>query len=424
MKRMLRALAWIGLVSLIVLAPFAAASLTAERPDYVREHYSSWTGVLRLWKCEGWQAGSGSLTAWLNRCTERFEKKHPGVYIQMTDVSAETLKEFLSAGVNPPDLILYAPGMLEAPYDLLQLPDELQLRRAVSDIGCWQERRYAVPVALGGYAMAVNSQLLAETPENWSEAAASEIRNGKGKKTADLLNAPADGAFVSWSAAIVSMFAGSYAPNGKAQEAPVGDGIDLGLPTGRTHQTAPPDVSGEERQNNALPGILPEDFRKKESVYSQFTAGEIAAMPVTQREVRRLSQRSETGKAPDWRVEIMGMPFTDQIALVSVVACGKEDEQDRQSLCMELIQLMLTAEMQSKLTAARAFPVIDLPPLYGNQTGMREMEGALADDGLLAPPAFGNEWRIYAERLMDEARAGEETQKVYERLWNMLKGRD
>ena len=419
MKRTLRAAAWLMMTVLIVLLPFWAASMTAQRRNFVREHYESWTGVLRLWKCEGWQAGNGSLTGWLNLCIEKFEKRHPGVYVQLTDISEETMSNFLSAGVNPPDLILYAPGMLEAPYSLLQLDEDVSLRTSLQRVGLWQEARYAVPVALGGYAMAVNSQLLSDMPDNWSLLQSIEKKSAKSKKEIRLLNAPADGSFTSWSAALISMFAGSYAAR---QSEPAGDGIDLGLPTGAPAETLNPIQDDAARLPNALPGSLPEDFRKTEDVYSQFTGGEIAAMPVTQREVWRLSQLSETGKAPDWRVETMGLPFTDQIALVSAVACERTDAQERQELSVQLIQLMLSGETQSELTVSRAFPVIELPQLYQNQPGMREIERALGDDDLLTPPAFGNGWREYAARMMEEIGQGGETMGAYEKLKALLTG--
>ena len=421
MKRIMRAAAWLILIGMTALAPVWAASLQAGRRNYVREHYESWTGVLRLWKCEGWTAGNGSLTGWLTACVEKFEKKHPGVYVQLTDVSEEALRDFSNGSVNPPDLILYAPGMLDAPYSLVQMEAETPLRGALQALGMWQGARYAVPVALGGYAMAVNAQLLPETPGDWSELAAIETKAKAGQETA-ILSAPKDGAHTSWSAALISMFAGDYAPEGENAPAPVGEGIDLGLPGGGVKATEESDESNGERLPNALPPYLPEDFRKEESVYQQFVNGETAAVPVTQREIRRLSLLSESGKAPDWRAEVMGLPFTDQAALVSVVAHEREDREARQALSTELIQLMLTAEMQSKLTVSRAFPVIDLPPLYGNQAGMREMELALAEDSLLTPPAFGNDWREYAARLMDETEAGEGAQGAYERLGEMLNG--
>lgn len=418
MKRMMRAAAWLILIVMIALAPFLAASIQAERPDYVREQYTSWTGVLRLWKCEGWQAGNGSLTGWLNACIEKFEKRNPGVYVQMTDVSAETMAEFMSAGANPPDLILYAPGMLDAPYHLVQMEAEMPLRKTLNAFGTWQGARYAVPVALGGYVMAVNSELLPETAGNWRELSVIEKKDRN--QQIPVLNAPADGAYTSWSAALISMFAGSCEQSGTDAPAPVGDGIDLGLMPGKAEPTERPDENHPEAIPNALPIQLPGDFRKTVSVYQRFASGEIAAMPVTQREIRRLQLLADTGKAPDWRAESIGLLFTDQAALVSAVAYEREDGKERQSLCMDLIHLMLTAEMQSKLTASRAFPVIDLPPLYGNQAGMREIEMALSGDDLLTPPAFGDEWREYAARLMDETGAGEGTQEAYERIREMM----
>ena len=422
MKRMLRAAAWIILIALTALAPFLAASMQAGRENYVKKHYDSWTGVLRLWKCEGWQSGNGSLTSWLNTCIEKFEKKHPGVYVQLTDVSEEIMKDFMNGSVNPPDMLLYSPGMLDAPYSLMEMEEEAPVRQAIKSLGLWQGTRYALPVALGGYAMAINSQLIAETPGDWSSLEMIEKKSAKTKKDIQLLNAPCDGEYRSWSAALISMFAGSFWSAENRFSAPIGEGIDLGLEAGEPEATETPDVSGEEQLPNALPKALPEDFRETEGVYSAFANGEIAAMPVTQREIRRLQQLSESGSAPDWRAEAMGLPFTDQAALISVVACEREDIEERQALCMELIELMLTAEMQTKLTVSRAFPVIELPALYQNQAGMREIEQALNAGNLLTPPAFGSEWREYAARLMDGIAAGEGTQEAYEKIREMMGG--
>lgn len=417
MKRTFKAAAWLGLMVLIVLMPFCAASLTAQRRNYVREHYESWSGVLRLWKCDGWAAGNGSLNGWLNLCIERFEKRYPGVYVQLTDVPAETLRSYVSANVNPPDLILYAPGMLDAPYSLLQMEGDFPLRTSLQTVGLWQEARYAVPVALGGYAMAINSQLLGDTSGRWSELRLTEKKSTKVQKDIHLLNAPADGSFTSWSASLISMFAGGCEVK---QSEPVGEGIDLGLPAGAPVETISPGAEETELPSNALPVVLPAGFRKAESVYAQFVNGEIAAMPVTQREIRRLSQLSESGKAPDWRAETMGLPFTDQIALASVVAYDREDARQRQELSTQLIHLMLSEEMQSKITASRAFPVIELPSLYQNQIGMREIEKALSGGSLITPPVFGGEWRAYAAELLNGIGAGGETEEACERLKSLF----
>ena len=417
MKRIAKAAAWLILTSMIALAPFLAASLTAAQENPVQKKYYSWTGVLRLWKCEGWQSGNGSLTAWLNACIEVFEKRHPGVYVQLTDVSEETMRNFGEGSVNPPDMILYAPGMLDVPYSLIELEESLPVKDSLNRMGIWQGKRYAVPVALGGYALAINTQLLPETPDDWS--ALTEAAGNRGK-TADVLNAPADGAFRSWSAALISLFAGSYGKQAGSEPAPVGEGMDLGLEKEKDEPTRMPEVNQNELLPNALPGVLPESFRTVESVYSQFTAGQIAVMPVTQREIRRLQMMSETGKGPDWRIETIGRPMTDQAALISVVAWPRSDAQERQLLCVELMSLMLSEQMQQKLTLSRAFSVIDQPPLYGANRGMSGMETALNDGKLLVPPAFGHAWREYAKQLMDGIGAGGQTQAAYGLLEEMM----
>lgn len=406
MRRFLRAAAWVILFVLIALAPVWAASVAADRQAYIRRMNSSWAGVLRLWKCEGWQSGNGTLSAWLSSAIERFEKRNPGVYVQMTDVSAETMRAFADGSVNPPDMILYAPGMLEAPYSLMEIGEEIRVREPLDRLGIWQGSRYAVPVALGGYALAVNNRLLPDTPEDFRTYALPE--SGKSGKT-HLLNAPRDGEYTAWSAAVISMFAGQYASRGGP--APAGEGMDIGLRLPDT-QTRQPEEK-EIWQENGMPRELPEDFLENESVYAQFTAGKIAAMPVTQREIRRLQLLSEAGKAPDWRAETIGLPFTDQAALFSVVAWPRNDMKERQTLAIEFMNLLLSEEMQKKLTVSRAFSVLDAAGLYPGNSGMQAIEEALRADDLLLPPAFTDEWRAYAASLMRGTEPGGETKEAY-----------
>ncbi len=423
MNRMMRTAAWLVMLVLLAVAPLWAASVgvKTDRTGLVLRDYNTWTGVLRLWKCEGWQSGNGTLTAWLNTCIERFEKKNKGVYIQVTDVSQQTLSIFASGAINPPDMLIYAPGMLDAPYDLVQLPDELPVRNSLSELGLWNGDRYAAPIALGGYAMAVNRSLLGEIPDDWSKVQVEQ--SGTKKKEVFVMNAPADGEFTSWSAALISLFAGSYVKSGDRGQNLVGDGLEIGLPTVQPQNT-PQIREAQIVSPNALPTSLPEDFRARESVYSSFTSGEIAAMPVTQREIRRLQLLDESGKAPDWQTENIGLPFTDQAALFSVAAWQRDDMNERQALSLKFMELLLSEEMQSKLTQVRAFTVRDFPTMYSGNRGLSTIEQALNDENLLTPPAFGNQWREYARRLMDEVSAGQSVQSAHEKLRAMLEAAD
>ena len=418
MKRFVRAMAWAGMLTLIACFPLWAASMAAEQTNPVQERYQSWTGVLRVWRCEGWQSGSGSLTSWLNSCIASFEKRHAGVYVQLIDVSEEEMRAYSMDMPNPPDLLIWAPGMRETPQGLLELTGQYELLDSLQEAGRWEGRRYAVPAALGGYALAINSQLLPSTPHDWREAQVVESRKSASTKQtaqAELFDMPVDTRSNSWSAAVISMFAGNAAQQGE-NGMRVGDGIDLGLSTSLQVQETP--VPETEFRPNVLPAPLPSKFAERKSVYADFTGGYLAVMPVTQREIRRLEVLA---KAPDWRVEAIGLPFTDQMALLSVIDVQRSDAAERQALCLELIDLMLSEAMQKKLTTSRAFPVREIGLLYPSNRAMSAVESALKSENLLISPAFGSEWREEASRHMAGLEAGESTQAAYEALKEPLR---
>jgi len=406
MKRIVQAVSWLIAIVLIALSPFFAALLPSSRHSLVHRSLSSWSGVLRIWKCEGWQSGSGSLTPWLNACVAAFEKRHPGVYIQISDVSAETLRAFSSDELNPPDAVIFAPGMLESPESLLPLSTVFSLKPSLRKTGFCQGAQYAVPIAMGGYALAVNTRLMPETPENWSDHSSEETV---------ILHCPKDSDYLSWSAALLALFSGSSAP--MQENVPIGDGVNLGLPDLAPSPT--PDAVRTEPRENALPQTLPDAFRKEASVYSLFTSGKAAAIPVTQREIVRLNALSESGKAPDWRIETMGLPFSDQLSFFSVVNYPRKDAADRQRLCADFLSLLLSEEMQKKLTSVRAFPVFPVSGLYSSAP-FAYLEQALASDLLIAPCAFGSKWRQQAALLADALSPASATNKSFLSLQKAL----
>jgi len=401
--KILRAVLWAGMLTLIACFPLWAAWMAAEPAKPVQEKFESWSGVLRIWRCEGWQSGSGSLTGWLNACIESFEKKHKGVYVQVIDVDGETMRSYSADTPNPPDLLIWGTGMLDTPQDLVCLTGEYPLLETLREVGMRGENRYAVPVALGGYALAVNSDLIARNDAE------------REKLKATLFDMPEDTSVHSWSAAVMAMFAGSLTDSAGGGT-PVGEGIDLGLTAGEEKEREP--IAQTTSRPDALPVPLPPDFADRSSVYADFSGGHLAMMPITQREIRRLELLSDSGKAPEWHVQARGLPFTDQMALVSVTAAREEAE--RWALCMELIEWLLREDMQKKLTSSRAFSVCDMTPLYSSNRAMSAVESALKSENLLVPPAFGNGWRAEASALMNGIGAGESTHEAYEVLRQAL----
>ena len=62
------------LASLLVLLFLRIrASLPGDTGPLIREKYDGWSGVLRLWVYEGWEANA---MGWLNRAISAFEKEH------------------------------------------------------------------------------------------------------------------------------------------------------------------------------------------------------------------------------------------------------------------------------------------------------------------------------------------------------------
>ena len=208
-------------------------------------------------------------------------------------------------------------------------------------------------------------------PADWS-ALPDRPRDG-----AFWLGWPKDSAYCRWSRAMGDLLAPAPpTPEGdETRPPPAGEGLDLGLPASA---------------GASPPRLPPDSFQEKESVFSQFARGEIAAMPVTPHEIARLRALSDTGRAPDWAVAARASAFTDQVALLAVTDCARPGEAARQALCVAFARLLLADESQSKLTRSGAFPAVDRPPLYAGVEGMAQLEAGLAGQTLETPPAFGS----------------------------------
>ena len=377
-----------GLPRILSLPPSPPAHLAARK-------YEGYAGVLTLWVCEEWSGGT--LMTWLNSCLTAFEKAHKGVYVQATPVCAQTMACFAASQVASPDALLFSPGLLENAQGLSPLTDAPGLRQELARMGRTGEGLYALPVALGGYGLALNRALLGALPGDWSA-----LEAPAGRRDAALLNVPADGECASWSAALIALFSGTYAGEDGAPPR-AGEGVDLGLPT---VSPAAQETPTPRLLENALPAVLPGDFRQRDSVYAAFTGAQAAAIPVTQRELHRLALLSDRGKSPDYFAAVSGTAFTDQAALFAISAGERPDRQARIALCEALLTHLLGDGMQEKLASARLFRAAQGAPLYPAGSDMGILEAHLAGGELLVPPAFSSAWRQEARELCDRMQSG------------------
>ena len=392
MKKRRSLLCFLCLVLLVPLLLHARRVLPVDTRPLVAEKYAGWSGVLRMWVFEGWPCGSGSLSPWLNHCIARFERNHPGVYVQPRSVDAGAIASFNESGILPPDMILFPPGLLDAPTGLLPIPLPEGLRLSLSESGSLGGRTYAVPVAMGGYLWAWNAALTDGIPVDWRDSALT-------------LAAPGPEAWRRWDAALLALCAGrpSTSSNDESPSAPpeLSGGLDLGLSMAETPAPTDAPTSGDVPLQ---PVRLPEDLQYNDSAWRSFTNGEAAATIVTQREIRRLQALADRGKGPDWRLAPGDAAFTDQLAALALV--DRPDAADQQNLCRELLSFLLTDDCQQVLALAGAFSVTGVDSGYGAGDPLATLDAALHDGALRVPNCFDARWPEAAENNLRELVSG------------------
>ena len=375
--RKLRTLLCILLLCLLIPSVLALRGrLPMDPQPLIEKKYGGWAGTLRLWVCEGWQVGAGSVAGWLNRCIAGFEKAHPGVYIQTEYVKDSDLRSLCEDGMLPPDMILFPPAVMEDADHLLPMDADDRLRPELRQAGCVGESRLAVPVAMGGYLWAYNVSKLSAIPGSWREA---EL----------MPSVPGDEPHHLWSAALLGLCSRRYTES--TSDTPSGE-LELGLATGIPDPTAAPVDEG-------LPCQLPEGFLYNENAWQDFINGEAAALLVGQREVRRLEALDGQGRGPDWRLAGSdGNLFNDQLLYLGIVDRGSED--DRVDLCRRFAEHLLGDGCQGELWRAGAFSVTGVPSGYSSGDALAIMDASLQAAALAPVPAFGSAWREAAQAIV------------------------
>ena len=396
------------LLCLLLLIPAllqARRLLPLDTRPLVEEKYAGWAGVLNLWVYEGWPCGNGSIIPWLNHCITGFEKAHPGVYIQPQSVDAGAIGSMNDSGIIPPDMLLFPPDLLKAPEGLSPLDTPSSLRAALSRCGEWNGGIYAVPVAIGGYLWAWNTEIIDRLPDSWRDTDA-------------VLSVPAPQSWRRWDAALLSLCSGGYDARADSDEGtestppPIGE-VDLGLIDRQTHAPTP---TPEPRQDALQPRRLPQDFHYDADAWRHFINGESAAMPVTQREICRLKSLSGQGKGPRWMLAPGDNAFTDQILCLSIV--NRPGDASRQILCESFLEWLLSDPCQSDLCRVSAFSVTNAASGYGGSEPLAAMEAALRDSRLLVPRMFDGNWVACTEDIVRKFTSDYEKAPV---LWRQFK---
>lgn len=131
--------------------------------DYVHSVFEpepvTWQGVLKLWHIVEFRTYQGSVTNHLRARTEAFCKAHPGVFIEVTGMTAAEFAQRYARGERP-DAYSFPCGLLyreqlqalpEAPGALGTLRQGLSAAEADGAV-------FAVPYLMSGYFLLVNTQ--------------------------------------------------------------------------------------------------------------------------------------------------------------------------------------------------------------------------------------------------------------------------
>ncbi len=107
--------------------------------------------VVSLWHVDSFEGGVGSRAEFLLRRAAEYEKKHPGVFVMVTSLTAESATEKFAKG-EAPDLVSYGYGVEIGNFSPIKTDKE-------SAYGTLDGTVYAVPWCMGGYVVLSREEL-------------------------------------------------------------------------------------------------------------------------------------------------------------------------------------------------------------------------------------------------------------------------
>lgn len=348
------------LMGIAVLLVFASVRALDRFPlpeeGLLEEKMAGFSGVLRLWISEEHSAAPSGLSAWLIKESARFEKKHDGVYVQITPVSAKTLSSFSYAAELPPDMIVFSPGMLESAHGLVKADVSHLLIEEFRDYAS----HFCTPVAMGASFWAVRKE---EAQEPLSSKA---LLFGENCALRALHALKTD--------------LSKDAPNGGQY------GIDLNLPM--------PESPKDALVPTALPEIAPGPGSMiSEDARSAFIKGEGDALFLSQKELSHLINASN---APEFEIAMTGDLYADQLSLFAVTDTKSGEARE---MCVRFLEHLLSEDAQKRLESTKAFSVTGVQ-LYPAKAHFQRIEMLLTSINIIPAPAFSKPDASHEDALL------------------------
>ncbi|GHU71447.1 hypothetical protein AGMMS49992_05460 [Clostridia bacterium] len=301
MRKRIIALGCMLLTGLLIWKmPDVLSQYPVNRDGSMRER--SWQGVLRVWVCQDW---SSSAAGWVAKQSAAFEKANKGVHVSIRRVLPGAWD---ADGAVPPDVLVFSPGVLDDPRELLTpFADSDSFLSEAARSGRWMDEQYALPVALGGYAVLVNEAM-------WPAGTALGEPPPVKKQTRYVIEAGAGGPM----AALLGWEEGVEAARGLSK---------------------------------------PEGFGtvSVDSAYSTFVGGNVSVLVGTLDQTRRFNALVNAGRGFPFRVETPLSGFCDQVLLVGKV--GNEPDKARDEMALAYIWALTGKAAQDTLLSVGLIPV-------------------------------------------------------------------
>ena len=328
-----------------------------------QENQETFAGIITLWHIVDFKPYAGSLGTWLSDRPATFEKRHFGVFINVTAMTVEECAARMERGERA-DVYSFPMGWgyMERFAPLPEL--ETAVKPALAGTGSQDGTAYGVPYAMSGYFLLINSRLEQEKGVTLSEG--------------------------DWQAGL--------------QEA--ADTLTFTYGKRETQQYG---LSGEP----ILAALL--GYTGELAAYSSFSS-EAAAMALTDaRAAGDLERQQSEGKG----FTFQALPLEGYTDLVQYLGIAQDTAEEKRPYIQDYLNIVLSEESQEKLLDLGLLPAIELTVEPGLLSGAPEQLEAALQTAKVPNAFLYQRYQDALASLAQRALAGDA--QAREELWERMK---
>ena len=345
LKKAFKIVAAVAVIAVCVFSATFVLPKVLNKGEDTAEYKHPYTGVLEMWNVQSFEGGCGSRSGWLTSRAAKFEKTHSGLFVHVTDLTAEQAKAKLEGG-DIADIVAFPRGVGNLLNNKLVPLDMLtDVRQNFCSACVYGGKTLCLPLYTGGYFLFARTQDLGAKTLPTDVLSLSRSKK-VGKNTIKMC----------------SLVCGEW---------------DFGSPLTALSMSGVAGNTGEITKTTQY------------SAYTSFLADNVAvALLGSQRDLVRLSQKQDNGKISPLTV----LPLADYTDLVQFV--GVSSSSQNVSAAKEFVNFLLGDDVQKTLSAVGLFSATKIP-LYSD--GLYA-QAEKAWENAYVPNAFADESTIDAQR--------------------------